>query len=221
VVHEEYISDDDFDDDASGEVMAMASVAISTSSPTLVSLFDALNENLIPKCLMAKGINKVTSNIKTSTSTNPSLALCGSLEQLDEANDIIESHEDTITNLEGHSHDYDDEIVDLSIAPEEERGIYLALEESHNVDLAKLKKDHDHTLILAPVLKSEKVELGVGHARLQEEFEVLDKAHKALKSAHATLKEYHDQLQVKLTKEISTCPPFVLIYNAHLISYIY
>jgi hypothetical protein len=32
---------------------------------------------------------------------------------------------------------------------------------------------------------------------------------------HATLKESHDQLQVKLTKEIATCPPFVLIDNAH------
>ena len=64
------------------------------------------------------------------------------------------------------------------------------------------------------MLKSEKVELGVGHARLKEEFELLDKAHKALKGAHAILKESHDQLQVKLTKEITSCPPFVLIDNA-------
>ena len=35
-----------------------------------------------------------------------------------------------------------------------------------------------------------------------------------MKGTHASLKESHDQLQVKLTKEISTCPPFVLIDNA-------
>ena len=64
------------------------------------------------------------------------------------------------------------------------------------------------------MLKSEKVALGVDHDRLKEEFNTLDKAHKALKSAHATFKESHDQLQVKLTKEIATCPPFVLIDNA-------
>jgi chromosome segregation ATPase len=137
------------------------------------------------------------------------------LEQLGEANDIIESHEETITNLQGHSHDYADEIADLSIALEEERGLRLALEESHNVDLAQLKKDLEHAQVLTRVLKSEKVDLGVGHARLKEEFELLDKAHKVLKSAHGSLKESHDQLQVKLTTEIATCPPFVLIDNAH------
>jgi hypothetical protein len=137
------------------------------------------------------------------------------LEQLGEANDIIESHEENITNLQGHSRDYADEIADLSIALEEERGLRSALEESQNVNLAQLKKDHDHAQVLARVLKSENVELGVGHARLKEEFELLDKAHKALKGAHATLKESHDQLQAKLTKEIATCPPFVLIDNAH------
>src|SRR3989337_1907401 len=52
VAQEEYNSDDD---DASGEGFAMATVAIATSSPTLVSLFNAPNENLIPKCLMARG----------------------------------------------------------------------------------------------------------------------------------------------------------------------
>jgi hypothetical protein len=167
--------------------MATASVAIATSSPTSVSLFNAPNENLIPKCLMAKVINKVTSNIKTSISPNSSLLDCvddqeevkgdenefdkflgklkgetkkhfvALLEQLGEANDIIESHEENITNLEGHSRDYADEIADLSIALEEERGLRSALEESQNVDLAQLKKDHDHAQVLARVLKSENV----------------------------------------------------------------
>jgi hypothetical protein len=127
-------------------------VAIATSSPTSVSLFDSPNENLIttPKCLMAKGVNKITYNIKTSISTNPSLMDCvdesegvrvdenefdrflgklkgetkkhfvALLEQLGKANDIIESHDETITEMEGHSHDYADEIAELSHALEEE-----------------------------------------------------------------------------------------------------
>ena len=50
---------------------------------------------------------------------------------------------------------------------------------------------------------------------LLEEFDILDKAHKALKGAHASLNESHDQLQVKLTKEKATFPHMVLIDNAN------
>ena len=117
---------------------------------------------------------------------------------------MIEAHEDTISKMEGHSRDYADEISDLSNALEEERGLRLALEESHKVDHAKLKKDYDHVLIVSRVLNSEKAKLGVDLARLKEEFDILDKAHKALKGIHASLKESHDQLQVKLTKEKAT-----------------
>ena len=63
MAHEEYASDDD-DEDTSGEGMATATVAIATSSPTKVSFFGAPNENLIAKCLMDKGINKVTPTSK-------------------------------------------------------------------------------------------------------------------------------------------------------------
>ena len=63
------------------------------------------------------------------------------LEQLGEANDMIEDHEDTISKIEGHSRDYADEISDLSNALDEECGLCLALEESYNDDHAKLKKD--------------------------------------------------------------------------------
>mgnify|MGYP002652718164 CR=1 FL=1 len=73
----------------------------------------------------------------------------------------------------------------------------MALEESHNVDHAKLKKDFDHALDVSRVLNSEKAELGVDLARLKEDFDTLDKAHKSLKGAHASLKESHDQLQVE------------------------
>ena len=86
------------------------------------------------------------------------------LEQLGEANDMIEAHEDTISKMEGHSHDYVNEISNLSNALEEERGHHLALEESHNNDHAKLKKYLDHALVVSHVLNSEKAKLGVNHA---------------------------------------------------------
>ena len=94
--------------------------------------------------------------------------------------------------MEGHSRDYADEISDLSNVLEEERGHRLALEESHNDDHGNLKKDLDHALVASRVLNSEKAKLGVDHAILKEEFDILDKAYKALKGAHASLKESHD-----------------------------
>src|SRR6187399_92344 len=82
-------------------------------------------------------------------------------------------------------------------------------------DHAELKKDLDHALVVSRVLNSEKAKLVVDHARLKEEFVILDKAHKALKGMHATLKESHDQLQVSLIKEKAVFPRMVLIDNAN------
>ena len=126
---------------------------------------------------------------------NPKKHFVALLEQLGEANDMIEAHEETISKMEGHSHDYADEISDLSNALEEECVHRLTLEESHNDDHAKFKKDLDHALVVSRVLNSEKVKFGVDLAGLKEEFDILDKAHKALKGTHASLKESHDQLQ--------------------------
>ena len=69
MAQEEYNEDDDDDED--GETVAMASVAIATTSR--VSLFNSPNESITAKCLMAKATNKVTPNIKTTIITNPSL----------------------------------------------------------------------------------------------------------------------------------------------------
>ena len=126
VVQEEYHEDDDDEDD---ESVAMASVAIATTSR--VSLFDSPNESITAKCLMAKATNKVTSNIKTTIINHPSSTdsidehegtnveenefetfmgklkgkskkhFVALLEQLGEANDMIEAHEDTISKMRG------------------------------------------------------------------------------------------------------------------------
>ena len=57
-----------------------------------------------------------------------------------------------------------------------------------------LKKENEHSIALANVLKEEKSELGVGNARLTEENEKLEIELKALK-------ESHNQLLGQLVKE--------------------
>ena len=128
----------------------------------LRQLFDSPSESITAKCLIAKATNKVTPNIKTTIINNPCLTdfidghegsnveenefeyfmsklkgkskkhFVALLEQLGEANDMIEPHEETISKMEGHSRDYVDEISNLSNALEEERGHRLALE-SHKM----------------------------------------------------------------------------------------
>ena len=86
VAHEEYPSDDD-EEDTGGEGIATTTIAIATPSPSKVSLFGAPNENTIARYLMAKGINNVTPNIKTTIIITPSLLDCvddSELEKVDE-----------------------------------------------------------------------------------------------------------------------------------------
>ena len=47
-------------------------------------------------------------------------------------------------------------------------------------------------LLKNKVLTAEKVEFGVGHAKIIEDMERLDKAHKALKSEHSLLPKSHE-----------------------------
>jgi hypothetical protein len=80
------------------------------------------------------------------------------------------------------------------------------IEETNNIIVSKLKKERDHALALVKLLKSEKVEFGDGHAKGHEEFENLDKAHKALESKFSDLSKSHDLLQIRLTKELTRLP---------------
>jgi len=63
------------------------------------------------------------------------------------------------------------------------------------------------------VLKKEKVELGVANARLLEDMEKLNKAHKALESTHSLLVKSHEQLQTQLSK--STSPSTSILSRDH------
>ena len=70
-----------------------------------------------------------------------------------------------------------------------------ALLESHNLNIAALIKERDHARALVKVLKNEKAEFDVGHARLLDDLEKLDKAHKALKSELSSSSKPLDQHQ--------------------------
>ena len=74
------------------------------------------------------------------------------------------------------------------------------IEESHEAIITKLIKERDHAIVKYKVLKKEKVEFGVGNARLIEDIERRDKAHKALECEHSLLILSHDQLQTQLSK---------------------
>ena len=99
------------------------------------------------------------------------------------------------------------EIASLKDNLEEEHELRVSLEEqlesieqSNDLIVAKLIKEHDHAIAKYKACKKEKVELGVGHSRLTEELEKLSKAHKALESEHSTLTKSYEQLQAQPSK---------------------
>jgi hypothetical protein len=72
------------------------------------------------------------------------------LDQCNEALQINDKNDERIFEIEGHAHDYADEIASLTQSLEEEQDLRMALEasklsleESHNLDIAKLKSDRD------------------------------------------------------------------------------
>jgi hypothetical protein len=69
---------------------------------------------------------------------------------------------------------------------------------SFDETLSNLTKERDHAIALSNVLKKEKVEFGVGHAKLTKVLEKLEKAHKAMESKFSTLTKSHEQLQIQL-----------------------
>ena len=106
---------------------------------------------------------------------------------------------------------------DLSIALEEEQGrrstlqeTLVDLEESNNLDMSKLRKEHDHAQALAKVLKTKNSELVVENVRLLEANEKLEKDLKSLESSLASLNKSHDQLQAQILKELPSCSPIAI-----------
>jgi hypothetical protein len=72
------------------------------------------------------------------------------LDQYNESLQLNDKNEERIFELEGHAREYTDEIATLSQSLEEEQDLRMALEasklgleESHNLDIARLKSDRD------------------------------------------------------------------------------
>ena len=76
------------------------------------------------------------------------------MEQLGEAHAHIEQLDESIIELQGHSHDYADEIGELSHSLEKEHDLRVSLEETHAIDIAKLKLDPKHANAIAIDLKT-------------------------------------------------------------------
>jgi hypothetical protein len=109
------------------------------------------------------------------------------MSQLGEAQNLLEEKE----RLEQEAAD---EIASLTQAHEEEHNSRVSLEESvlnlevsHSLNISKLTKECDNAIALANLIKKEKVEFDVGHAKLLKDSAILDEAQKALKSEFATL----------------------------------
>jgi hypothetical protein len=131
------------------------------------------------------------------------------MSQLREAQELLEEKE-------AHEHEVTDEIMALAQTLEKDQGLrapledsLVVLEESHNLNISKHTKDRDHALTLATywrkvkrVLKSEKSEFDIGHARLIGDLEKLEEAHKVLESKISSLNKSYEQLQTQLTMKI-------------------
>jgi hypothetical protein len=90
-----------------------------------------------------------------------------------ESNKIIEEHENTIFKMQGHAHDYADEIEDLKEAIEEEQTTKEYLEETFILELSKIKKYYDRILAVANEFETKYEELVVTYAKLLENFDLL------------------------------------------------
>ena len=78
-----------------------------------------------------------------------------------------------------------------------------SLDDKNDEIIAKIIKDRDHVFAKYKVVKKEKAEFVVANARLLEDVEKLNKAHKALESTHSLLVKSHEQLQTQLSKSNS------------------
>jgi hypothetical protein len=72
------------------------------------------------------------------------------LDQYNETLQLNDKNEECIFELEGHAHEYDNEISTLTQSLEVEQDLRMALEasklgleESHNLDIARIKSDYD------------------------------------------------------------------------------
>jgi hypothetical protein len=111
------------------------------------------------------------------------------------SNKIIEEHENTIFKMQGHAHDYADEIADLKEALEEEQTTKESLEETFILELSKINKSYDRTIAVAIDFETKYEVLVVTHAKLLENFELLKNDSRVISSEPIILTELQEKLK--------------------------
>ncbi|KAE8811749.1 hypothetical protein D1007_11549 [Hordeum vulgare] len=106
----------------------------------------------------------------------------------------LEEHETTIETMEGHEHDYANEITELSQALENEKTTKESLEETFALELSRLKESHDRALNKSKLgeLQEEVEEL---RARLQSAQVALRAAWQGKAEAKAELASLEQQVR--------------------------
>jgi hypothetical protein len=123
-----------------------------------------------------------------------------------ESNKIIEEHENTILKMQGHVRDYADEIADLKEALEEEQTTKESLEETFTLELSKIKKSYDRTLVVANDFKTKYEELVATYAKLLENFELLKNDSRVVSSEPIIFTESHEKLKASNSNELTKLP---------------
>jgi hypothetical protein len=110
-----------------------------------------------------------------------------------DSNKIIGEHDNTIFKMQGHTHDYANEIVDLKVALEEEQTTKESLEETFTLELSKIKKSYDSTLVVANDFETIYEELVATYAKLLENFKLLKKDSRVVSSEPIIFTESHEE----------------------------
>jgi hypothetical protein len=99
------------------------------------------------------------------------------LDQYNESLQLNDKNEERIFELEGHAHEYADEIATLTQSLEDEQDLRMAvetsklgLEESQNLDIARLKSDHDIAQSVANELRLQNDKLNLMIAKEATKF---------------------------------------------------
>ena len=182
-------------------------IAIS-STPSLIDCVDRVED---------KNANQAhLSNLMKSFEGDHKVAFDALMNQLGEANGLIDEQDDKILELESFSRDDSLRIADLEEALEESQCYKKMIEETFTLDLSKMMGDREHALTKLKEFIVENDDLKNGHNKLLKDFEQLERAHKALSSELKVLKETHG---ISQTKDINAnaCATNPLCVKASLI----
>jgi hypothetical protein len=120
-----------------------------------------------------------------------------------ESNEIIEEHENTIFKMQGHARDYADEIVDLKEALKDEQATNESFEKTFTLELSKINKSYDRTLVVENDFETKNEELVDTYAKLLENFELLKNDSRVILNEPIILTKLHEQLKASNSNELT------------------